>query len=119
MIFCRCKIFKRFYKTFIHQQSKKPKKTIDEYAQLTTKIREEHKKSQEDNTQLKIQLHKYKTYIEQLPQKPYQKSYSDYRKKPIKKESVIMIQNKKKVMIVILTLQKLGDALKTKKENNL
>ena len=59
----------------------KKKKTIEEYAQLTTKIRKEYAKLQQENNQLKIELHKYKTYVEQLPQTPRKKYYS----KPIRK----------------------------------
>ena len=33
---------------------------------------------------MKIELHKYKNYVEQLPQKPYHKSYAHYQK-PIRK----------------------------------
>ena len=62
----------------------KKKKTIDEYAQLTTKIREEYAKLQQENNQLKIELHKYKHYVEQLLQKSYHKSYANYQK-PIRK----------------------------------
>ena len=62
----------------------KKKKTIDEYAKLTTKIRDEYAKLQQENNQLKIELHKYKTYVEQLSQKSYQKSYVNYPK-PIRK----------------------------------
>ena len=64
---------------FISNQAKK--KTIDEYAQLTTKISEEYAKLQQENNQLKIELHKYKNYVEQLPQKSYQKAYP----RPIRK----------------------------------
>ena len=56
--------------------SDKKKKAIDEYAQLTTKIREEHAKLQQENNQLKIELHKYKEYVEKL----LQKSYARYQK---------------------------------------
>ena len=45
---------------YINDQKKK--KTIDEYAQLTTKIREEYAKLQQENDQLKIELQKYKNY---------------------------------------------------------
>ena len=45
---------------YINDQKKK--KTIDEYAQLTTKIREEYAKLQQENNQLKIELQKYKNY---------------------------------------------------------
>ena len=40
---------------------KKKNKTIDEYAQLTTKIREEYAKLQQENNHLKLELQKYKT----------------------------------------------------------
>ena len=63
---------------YINDQKKK--KTIDEYAQLTTKIREEYAKLQQENNQLKIELQKYKNYIEKMPQ-PRKKHYS----KPIRK----------------------------------
>ena len=42
---------------FISDQ--KEKKTIDEYAQLLTKIREEYGKLQQENDQLKIEIQKY------------------------------------------------------------
>ena len=64
---------------FISDQ--KNKKTIDQYAQLTTKIREEYAKFQQEFNQLKIQLTKYKQYVENLPQ---QRPYTLYRK-PIRK----------------------------------
>ena len=64
---------------FISDQ--KNKKTIDQYAQLTTKIREEYAKLQQECNQLKIQLTKYKQYVDNLPQ---QRSYSHYQK-PIRK----------------------------------
>ena len=60
---------------YINDQKKK--KTIDEYAQLTTKTRT---KLQQENDQLKIELQKYKNYIEQMPQ-PRKK----YCSKPIRK----------------------------------
>ena len=63
---------------YINDQKKK--RTIDEYAQLATKIREKHVKLQQENNQLKIELQKYKNYIEQMPQ-PRKKYYS----KPIRK----------------------------------
>ena len=57
------------------------KKTIDKCAQLTTKIREEYAKLQQENNQLKIELHKYKTYVEQIPQN----TSKNYYLKPIRK----------------------------------
>ena len=41
----------------------KNKKTINEYAELLTKIRNEYAKLQKENNQLKIELHKYQTYV--------------------------------------------------------
>ena len=52
---------------------KNKNKTIDEYAQLTTKTKDKYTKLQQENNQLKIELHKYKAYVEQLSQKSYQK----------------------------------------------
>ena len=59
----------------VYINDQKKKKTIDEYAQLTTKIREEYVKLQQENNQLKIELQKYKNYIEQMSQ-PRKKYYS-------------------------------------------
>ena len=56
----------------LYISDQKKKKTIDEYAQLATKIREEYAKLQQEKNQLKIELHKYKTYVEQLSQKSYE-----------------------------------------------
>ena len=55
----------------LYISDKKKKKTIDEYAQPATKIREKYAKLQQEDNQLKIKLHKYKTYVEQLSQKSY------------------------------------------------
>ena len=55
----------------LYISNKKKKKTTDEYAQPTTKIREKYAKLQQEDNQLKIKLHKYKTYVEQLSQKSY------------------------------------------------
>ena len=58
------KELKNSIKNLYLNDQKKKKKTVDEYAQLTTKIREEYAKLQQENNQLKIELHKYKTYVE-------------------------------------------------------
>ena len=50
----------------LYISDKKNKKTIDEYAQLTTKIRNEYAKLQQECNQLKIELHKYQGYMEQM-----------------------------------------------------
>ena len=42
----------------LYISDQKKKKTIDEYVQLTTKIRDEYAKLQQENSQLKIELHK-------------------------------------------------------------
>ena len=56
---------------------KKNRKTIDEYAQLTTKIRNDYAKLQQECNQLKIELHKYQSYVEQMQsQKISRKNYS-------------------------------------------
>ena len=64
---------------YISNQTKK--KTIDEYAQLTTQIRKEYAKLQKENHNLKIELEKYKHYVEQIQPKTQQKFYE----KPITK----------------------------------
>ena len=71
---------KNSIKSLYLSDQKKKKKTIDEYPQLTTKIREEYAKLQQECNQLKIELHKYKTYVEQMSQTP-RKNFS----RPIRK----------------------------------
>ena len=83
----------------LYISDQKTKKTINDYAELLTKIRNEYAKLQQECNQLKIQLQKYKDYVEQIPQRYYQK--------PLRKRkhySLLM----KKVKKVILTSQKLG-----------
>ena len=46
---------------FIKDQ--KDKKTINEYADLITKIRNEYAQLQKENNQLKIELQKYPQYV--------------------------------------------------------
>ena len=57
------------------------KKTIDEYAQLTTQIREEYAKLQKESNNLQIELQKYKKYVEQIQPRNKKKYYE----KPIRK----------------------------------
>ena len=57
----------------LHIGNQNKKKTIDEYAQLTTQIREEYAKLQNENNQLKSTLEKYKQYVEEM-QSPRQRS---------------------------------------------
>ena len=65
----------------LYISDQKKKKTIDEYAQLLTKIREEYAKLQQENNQLKIEMQKYRSYIERSSQKTYRRNYQ----KPIRK----------------------------------
>ena len=66
----------------LYISDQKKKKTINEYAELLTKIRNEYAKLQKENNELKIELHKYRNYFQNMPQKLYQKpSYT----KPIRK----------------------------------
>ena len=67
------------------------KKKIKEYAQLTTKIREGYAKLQRENDQLKIELHKYKTSVEQLSKNILSKTLCKLSKVHQKKESIIPI----------------------------
>ena len=64
---------------FIDGQKKK--KTIDDYAHLTTEIRKEYAKLQNECNELKIQLQKYAAYAKQLEQNSPRKYYQ----KPIRK----------------------------------
>ena len=73
---------------YIGNQNKK--KTINEYAQLTTQIREEYAKLQNENNQLKSTLEKYKQYIEEM-QSPRQRSR--FYKKSIREKFLSKITN--------------------------
>ena len=57
----------------IYISDQKKKKTINEYAELLTKIRNEYVKLQKENNEIKIELHKYQNYFQNMPQKWYQK----------------------------------------------
>ena len=66
----------------LYISDQKKKKTINEYAELLTKIRNEYVKLQKENNEIKIELHKYQNYFQNMPQKSYQKpSYT----KPLRK----------------------------------
>lgn len=67
---------------YIGNQSKK--KTIDDYAKLTTQIREEYAKLQAKYVQLENTLQKYKDYIENRWQQPKQQM----RKRPLRKTKI-------------------------------
>ena len=66
----------------LYISDQKKKKTINEYAELLTKIRNEYVKLQKENNEIKIELHKYQNYFQNMPQKSHQKpSYM----KPLRK----------------------------------
>ena len=67
---------------YIGNQSKK--KTIDDYAKLTTQIREEYAKLQAKYVQLENTLQKYKDYIENRWQQPRQQM----KKRPLRKTKI-------------------------------
>ena len=67
---------------YIGNQSKK--KTIDDYAKLTTQIREEYAKLQAKYVQLENTLQKYKDYIENRWQQPKQQM----KKRPLRKTKI-------------------------------
>ena len=80
--------------------------------QLHTKIREEYAKLHQENNQLKIEMQKYRRYIERLSQKTYRPNYQ----KPIRKRkdyniNKAMVKAKKAILI----LQKSEGDLKNKK----
>ena len=56
---------------FIKDQ--KNRKTINEYADLITKIRNEYAQLQKENDQLRIELQKYQQYIQNISQTWYRK----------------------------------------------
>ena len=67
---------------FIKDQ--KDKKTINEYADLITKIRNKYVQLQKENNQLKIELQKYQQYVQNVSQNPYTKpSYVRPKRKRI------------------------------------
>ena len=67
---------------FIKDQ--KNKKTINGYADLITKIRNEYAQLQKQNNQLKTELQKYQQYVQNVSQNPYIKpSYVRPKRKRI------------------------------------
>ena len=60
----------------MYLRDQKNKKTVNDYVQLLTKIRNEYVILQKENNQLKIGLEKRKNYFENLPKFPRK---SDYR----------------------------------------
>ena len=84
--------------------------------QLHTKIREEYAKLHQENNQLKIEMQKYRHYIERSSQTTYRPNYQ----KPIRKRKYYYIN---KVMVkvhkVILILQKSEGDLKKQKRKRI
>ena len=81
---------------------KKKKKTIKEYAELLTKIRDEYAKLQKENNQLKIELQKYQTYVQNRPQRLLQWAWTKWtsdsyvteiRRRPKKQRKRILYYN--------------------------
>ena len=98
---------------YISNQEKE--KTINEYAELLTKIRNKYAKLRKENHEIKTELHKHQSYFQNMPHKLYQKpSYM----KPLRKRTTIMM-NLNKVKKAIIMIQKIEDILKNKKENNI
>ena len=69
----------------LYISDQKKKKTINDYAELLTKIRNKYAKLQKTNNELKIELHKYQNYFQTMPQKSYHKPSCT---KPIKKKRI-------------------------------
>ena len=57
----------------LYLSNQKKEKTINEYAEILSKIRNEQALLQKENNHLKIQLQKYQNYVENLPQKSHTK----------------------------------------------
>ena len=57
----------------LYISNQKKKKAINEYAELFTKFRNEYTKLQKVNNEIKIKLHRYQNYFENMSQKWYQK----------------------------------------------
>ena len=105
---------------YIGNQSKK--KTINEYAQLTTQIREEYAKLQAKCAQLENTLHKYKDYVEidghllhhlAYKEKEFLKNQKYHT--IIKMIMVMQVKMKKKITTNTMTMNQ-NQNLKEKKE---
>ena len=48
-------------------------KTINDHADLITKIRNKYAQLQKENNQLKFELQKYQQYVQNVSQNPYRK----------------------------------------------
>ena len=73
----------------LYISDQKKKKTINEYAELLTKIRNKYARSQKENNELKIELHKYQNYFENMPQESYPKLSNT---KPITKKKTLLLR---------------------------
>ena len=65
----------------LYLSDQKKKKTINEYTEILSKIRNEYALSQKENNQLKTQLQKHQNYVENLPQKSHTKYEKSIRKR--------------------------------------
>ena len=75
------------------------KETIDEYAQLTTQIREQYGKLQKENNNLQIELQKYKKYVEQIQTR----NKKNIMKTHLEKENTINEIMNKTIQMMIAT----------------
>ena len=64
-------------------KKRKEKKTINEYAELASKIRNEYAQLQRENNELKIELQKYQNHVQKNTQ--WNPSYQRYRANTIRK----------------------------------
>ena len=71
---------KNSIKNLYHGDQKK-KKTINEYIEIISKIRNEYALLQKDYNHLKIELQKYQNYVQNLPQKSHTKYQKPIRKR--------------------------------------
>ena len=65
----------------LYLSDQKKKKTINEYIEILSKIRNEYALSQKENNQFKVQLQKHQNYVENLPQKSHTKYQKPIRKR--------------------------------------
>ena len=65
----------------LYLSDQKKKKTINEYFEILSKIRNEYALSQKENNQFKVQLQKHQNYVENLPQKSHTKYQKPIRKR--------------------------------------
>ena len=72
----------------LYISDQKKKKTINEYAELITKIRNKYAKLQKEDNELKIELQKYQNYVQKNTQR--NQSYQRYRTNTIRKRKLLL-----------------------------